>query len=141
MSTLIVERHAWETGAGRQQIQIPRDAFTGFFPGTGRIDVDVYASPWLRNPTRRINAQLSYYSQSSTYRLNRIYEIANIGAAFIAIQKEDQAGVVTYALWWELDLALVAAKFDGWEKARDSQHGRGRVWAIVDAQVDRPVGW
>lgn len=143
MSCLIVERHEWETGAGRQQVQIPRDAFRRFFGSAGTIDVDIYGSPWLRRPTRSIDAQLSEYRRSGTYRLNRVFEIANLGAVFILLQDES-AGTGSrrrYALWWERDVALVAARFNGWQKARDSQYGRGRVWTIIDDAVSRPISW
>lgn len=143
MKCLMVERHEWETGAGRQQLQIPREAFRKFFATPGTIEVDIYGSPWLTRPTRTITAQLSRYQRSGTYRLNRVYEIANLGAVFILLHEEPAGtrGQRRYSLWWERDTALVAARFDGWDKARDSQYGRGRVWTIVSGPVSRPVRW
>lgn len=144
MSCLIVERHAWETGEPRQQIQFPREAFDRFFGVAGDIAVEIYASPWRSQPTRRVRAQVSLYQRpSGTCRLNKVFEISNVGPVFVLLQElpAEQDGLRSYDLWWERDVALVAAKFDGWRKARDSQHGRGRVWTIVDRQVQRPVAW
>lgn len=144
MSCLIVERHSWETGGPRQQIQFPREAFDRFFGVDGNIAVDIYASPWRNRPTRTAKAQVSEYGRpSGTCRLNKVFEISNVGPVFVLIQElpEERDGLRAYELWWERDLALVAAKFDGWDKARDSQYGRGRVWTIVDGDVERPVSW
>ena len=141
MRCLIVERHAWETGAGRQQLQFPREAFNSFFGSTDEIDIAVYSSPWLKNPSRVVRAQISAYPQSGTYRLNRVYEIANIGGVFVFIQEPEENGAPQYALWWNRDLAFVAAKFNDWRKARDSQYGRGRLWLIVDAEIPRDLTW
>jgi hypothetical protein len=143
MRGLIVERHAWETGAGRQQLQFPQEAFKTFFGTAGEVQVDLYSSPWLTRPSREIQAQVSAYQPSGTYRLNRVYEIANIGGVFVCInetgrEREDKP---VYELWWERDLAMVAANFDGWKKAKDSQYGRGRLWIVLDSVLDRPVAW
>ena len=139
---LIVERHAWETGAVRQQLQFPRDAFSSFFGSTGEIDVEVYSSPWLKTSSRVVRAQISAYPQSGTYRLNRVYEIASIGGVFVFVQElAEQEGVRRYSLWWNRDLAFVAAKFNNWRKARDSQYGRGRLWLIRDDEVPRDLTW
>lgn len=144
MSCLIVERHTWETGGPRQQIQFPREAFDEFFGVAGDIAIRIYASPWRNRPTRMARAQISRYRRpSGTYRLNKVFEIANVGPVFVLLQEltDDEDGLRAYDLWWERDLALLAAKFDGWKKARDSQYGRGRVWTIVDGPVERPVSW
>jgi len=143
MGCLIVERHTWETGGPRQQIQFPREAFNEFFGLAGDIAVRIYASPWRNQPTRTARAQVSQYGRSATYRLNKVFEISNVGAVFVLLQElpDEQEGLGAYDLWWERDLALVAAKFDGWKKARDSQYGRGRVWTIVDGPVERPLSW
>jgi len=143
MRTLIIERHAWETGAGRQQLQFPREAFRTFFRRAGEIGVEVYSSPWLTKPSRTLLAQVSAYGQSGTYRLNRVYEIANIGGVFVCINETNKThdGKPMYELWWERDLAMVAARFDGWKKAKDSQYGRGRLWIVLDPSVQRSVTW
>lgn len=142
MKCLIVERHAWETGAGRQQLQFPREAFASFFGTTGEVDVAVYSSPWLKKPSRVVRALVSYYSQSGTYRLNRVYEIANIGGVFVFIQERTtDDGAVEYDVWWNRDLAFVAARFNDWQKARDSQHGRGRLWLVLEQKVPRDMPW
>lgn len=144
MGCLIVERHPWETGAGRQQLQIPKAAFSSFFAGPGKIEVDIYGSPWLTKPTRTITAQVSAYKKpSGTYRLNKIFEIANVGHVFILMQDAPlgTTGLPRYELWWERDVALVASRFKNWTKAKDSQYGRGRVWTIAKTKVQRPFGW
>lgn len=139
MRTLIVERHAWETGGSGNQVQIPTQAFNEFFAGPGPIDVDVYAAPSLSTPTRSGQAQVASYPESGTHRINMIPELATLPTTFVVIQEETPGS--KYSIWWEFDLALVAAKFDGWVKAQDSQYGRGRVWVVVDEPVPRPITW
>ncbi len=137
MRTLIVERHGTETGGAGNQVQIPTPAFTAFFSGPGTVDVDVY-SPGL--PPRSGQAEISSYAESGTHRINGVPELATIPRTFVIIQEDDPG--VHYTIWWEFDLPLVAAKFDGWEKAQDSQYGRGRLWTLVEGPpLPRPITW
>ena len=135
----IIERHRWKTGFQEEQLQIPKRAFQDFFGRPGNILIDIFASPTSRHPTRSVQAKLSYYRASATYRINRVEELGSLRQAFIFIQEvlDDDGSVERYRLWWNIDVALVVAKFSGWNKAKDSQHGRGRLWCILNGAVPR----
>ena len=149
MRSLIVERHQWETGAGQQQLQLPSNAFRTFFRRAGPIEVEVFAAPRLRTPSRTGPAQVGSYTAarrgraSHTHRINRVYELANIGGVFVCFNETARvvSGRRVYELWWERDVALVAALFAGWNKAPDSQYGRGRLWLIRQTPLERPLRW
>lgn len=150
MKSLIVERHLWETGAGQQQLQIPVGAFRRFFRTSKDVYVEIYAAPRLKTPSRTGPAAVKSYASSGsggrasyTCRVNRVYELANIGGVFVCFNEtartNDDAPI--YEVWWERDVALVAASFEGWEKAADSQYGRGRLWLVTDGPLERPLAW
>lgn len=138
---LVVERHRWETGFQEEQLQIPKKAFQDFFDRPGKIEIDVFASATSRSPTRSIRAQLSYYRSSDTYRINRVEELGGLTQVFIFIQEilDTDGKVQKYQLWWNFDVALTVAKFSGWNKAKDSQYGRGRLWCILNGPVPRKL--
>jgi len=136
---LVIERHRWETGFQEEQLQIPKIAFRDFFGRPGNINIDIFASATSRNPTRSIQAKLSYYRASATYRINRVEELGGLNQVFIFIQEvlDNEGNVQRYHLWWNFDVALVVARFSGWNKAKDSQYGRGRLWCILKSPVPR----
>ncbi len=139
---LIVERHRWETGFTKEQLQIPKDAFKKFFGQPGDVDVDIYASLSSARPTRSVTAKISAYPGSATYRINRVEELGRLPEVLVFIEERKAGGKVTgYDVWWEVDTVLVAAKFAKWNKAKDSQYGRGRLWTIVNGPVHRPLRW
>ncbi len=139
LKCLVIERHHWETGFQKEQLQIPKKAFQDFFGRPRDILIDIFASATSRNPTRSIQAKLSYYRASATYRINRVEEIGSLHQAFIFMQEvlDDDGSVEKYHLWWNTDVALVVAKYSNWNKARDSQYGRGRLWRILNGPVPR----
>jgi len=136
---LVIERHRWETGFQEEQLQIPKQAFRDFFGRPGTIDIDIFASATSRNPTRSIRAKLSYYKSSDTYRINRVEELGGLNQVFIFMEEilDTSGNVQKYQLWWNFDVALIVAKFPGWNKAKDSQYGRGRLWCILNSPVPR----
>lgn len=140
---LVVERHSWETGFQREQLQIPKDAFRRFFGRVGDINIDIFAFLTATTPTRSVQAKLSYYRSSATYRINRVDELGNLHNVFVFIQEvlDSRANVQKYELWWNTDVAMVGAKFSPWEKAQDSQHGRGRLWRILSGKISRQIRW
>ncbi|MCK6483030.1 MAG: hypothetical protein L6R00_02710 [Phycisphaerae bacterium] len=139
---LIVERHPWETGFQSEQLQIPKDAFDQFFRRAGAVEINIFASSSTRTPTRTATARLSSYARSATYRVNGVDELGRIPSVFVFIQERKEGNrLIGYDLWWEPDLALVAASFRPWRKAKDSQYGRGRLWCIVPGPLSRPLRW
>lgn len=150
MKSLLVERHLWETGAGQQQLQIPVEAFRQFFKTSVSVEMEVYAAPRLKTPSRVGRAEVKEYRSSKgggrashTCRVNRVYELANIGGVFVCFNETSRVanGRTVYEVWWERDTAFVAARFDNWNKASDSQHGRGRLWLVRDTPLARPLTW
>ncbi len=138
---LIVERHEWETGAFRHQLQFPLAAAQVFFgpPNADRnVQVRLFIPPDAPVPAVTTDMTISRrYRDSGTRRTNRLRQIGTIPSSFVFFEETGQPNV--YDLWWELDKAIVAAHFHPWQQARSSQHGRGRLFAIVAAPVPRPI--
>lgn len=137
---LIVERHAWETGARQQQLQFVLDMAAGFFgPGSAdrEIEVRVYLPADATEPafTRRITISREY--ANGTRRTNGFPEMGSIPAAFVFFQETGEPGI--YDVWWQEDRAIVAARYTGWSQGRNTQHGRGRLSLVVDAPVARVI--
>lgn len=138
---LMVERHPWETGGTRQQIQIPTKAVKQFFgAGTSRIAISIrlFVNPRQAKPTVLRHAALSkLYAKSGTRRINGLPEMGGIPGSFVLIEESGSPG--QYDLWYLEDKAIVVAKFrsENWKQAKSSQHGRGRLWCIVGAPAPR----
>jgi hypothetical protein len=137
---LIIERHAWETGAHKHQLQIPLKVANVFF-GPGTSDTTVILRIWgadgLATPKLRSTTISRLYAPSATRRLNKFPGMGAIPSSFVFFQETALAG--TYDLWWQTDKSVVAAKFHPWFQAKASQHGRGRLAIIVKGTVLRPV--
>ncbi|HVS52849.1 MAG TPA: hypothetical protein VHD62_10895 [Opitutaceae bacterium] len=127
---LIVERHAWETGFSREQLQIPLPIARKFF-GSGKT-------------RRRINVRIAGAQQNfpcaitreypnGTRRLDGLPLVGLLGTCFVFLQETGDR--MTYDLWCNYDKALVAARYYGWHQARNSQYGRGRLAIIVSGAV------
>jgi len=132
---LLVERHEWETGFAKEQLQIPLRIADRFF-GSGRATKLIR----VRIPGHRSDFKCSIskvYAASGTRRLNGLALVGLLGSCFVFIQETDEVG--TYDLWCEYDKALVAAYHRGWSQAKDSQYGRGRLALIVNAPVSNPT--
>jgi hypothetical protein len=140
-SCLIIERHDWETGAFRHQLQIPLTIANEFF-GSATSDRDVCVRVFMpasaRAPAFEQPITISRkYAKSATRRVNRFHQIGSIPSSFIFFQETGSPG--TYDLWWQTDKAVVAARYHPWYQAQGSQYGRGRLAIIVAAPVPRPV--
>jgi len=137
---LIVERHNWETGGAQQQLQFPLEAADTFF-GSGVEDrsvrVRVFLDPGSARPTFEKQITVSRVYRNRTRRTNRFREMGSFPHAFLFFQETDQPH--TYDVWWQQDMAIVAAKYDKWNQASSTQYGRGRLWIIVPAPVPRLV--
>ena len=102
----------------------------------------VGAPTTLATTTGCVTAKISAYPGSATYRINRVEELGRLPEVLVFIEERKAGGKVTgYDVWWEVDTVLVAAKFAKWNKAKDSQYGRGRLWTIVNGPVHRPLRW
>ena len=137
---LIVERHAWETGGTRQQLQIPAPACAFFGAGSDRINLtlNVFVNPRQVQITVSRNAFLSQrYPASGVRRINGLPEMGGIPGSFIFFQKTETPN--DYNLWYLEDKAIVVAFFrdSAWRQAPNSQHGRGRLWTTVDSSAPR----
>ena len=138
---LIIERHEWETGARSHQLQFPLDIADEFF-GLGDVDREILVRfrfpASSTSPLFERELTISHiYAQSATRRTNRLLEMGLIPASFLFFEETGEAFV--YDLWWETDKAIVAARFHPWRQGRNSQHGRGRLAAIVPAPVPRRI--
>jgi hypothetical protein len=145
MSCLIVERHEWETGGGSApggggQLQLVLDVAERFFGPGGRdleITVRVFMPADADEPLFDRRATISRVYENGTRRVNGIPELAGVPSAFIFFEETDTPNV--YDMWWQEDKAPVAARFNEWDQARNSQYGRGRLSTIVDGRVARPI--
>jgi hypothetical protein len=45
----------------------------------------------------------------------------------------------TYNVWWQVDKAVIAAKYQGWIQGHNTQFGRGRLSKIVDEPIPRII--
>jgi len=138
---LIIERHKWETGAYKHQLQFPLDAARAFFgPDANDIEVQIRIFRPSTAPSPILQANLTVsrrYRQSATRRTNRVRAIGKIPLSFVFFEETEQAGV--YDVWWEKDMAIIAAHFHRWQQAKSNQYGRGRLWLIVAAPVPRVI--
>jgi hypothetical protein len=138
---LIVERHDWETGAHRHQLQIPLVPARSFFgPDNADRDIQirVFMPPAAPAPAFVADVTISHaYGQSRTRRLNRFSQMGSIVSAFVFFEETEQPNV--YDMWWQIDRAIVAARYHPWHQARGSQYGRGRLAIIVPAPVPRVI--
>ena len=126
---LIVERHAWETGFAKEQIQIPLDVAAAFF-GKGNqkrsIVVRLADAPKYEYP-----CVVSETYANGTRRINRLPFLGLLGNCFVFFQETNDPN--TYELWCQYDMPIVVASFRNWVQAKNSQYGRGRLAAIVPA--------
>jgi hypothetical protein len=132
---LIVERHEWETGFAQEQLQIPLAAATEFFGAGGT----------RRNIRIRIPGESQIYPcsvsrthpVSHTRRINGLPIVGLLGSCFVFFQETDERDL--FEMWCQYDMPIVVARFNHWQQARSSQHGRGRLVNIVDAPVETPI--
>jgi len=136
---LIVERHDWETGGRQQQLQFVLKKASDFFgPGiTDRtIRVRLFLPAKAERPVVEHDIVISREYQNGTRRTNRFPEMSGFPAGFVFFEETPDANV--YDVWWqEVNIAVVAARYSDWKQGANSQHGRGRLSAIVDAPVPR----
>jgi len=137
---LIVERHDWETGGHEQQLQIPLEVASSFFgPGdrARSITVKIFLPPSAASPAFEKIVSVSKEYQNGTRRINGFTEIGYLGSCFMFF--EETPDIDVYNVWWEQDKAIVAARFNSWQQASQSQYGRGRLAIIVPAPVPRQI--
>lgn len=139
---LIIERHEWETGGKQQQLQFVLGVARRFFGSGGadrQITVRVYLPPNAASPAfeRRITISREY--ANGTRRTNGFPEMGSVPSSFILFEEAGQSDV--YNVWWQVDKPIVVARYRNtvWEQGRNTQHGRGRLSAIVAAPVARRI--
>ncbi len=133
---LIVERHLWETGGHQQQLQFPLAAARNFW-GSGdrdrRITVHIRLGP--TPVTRQITISREY--ANGTRRTNGFPEMGDFPTGFVFFQETTTPD--EYDVWWQIDVAVVAARYSQWRQGQNTQYGRGRLAIIVAAPVPRPI--
>ena len=140
---LIVERHAWETGAAAHQLQIPLAPANEFF-GPNERSIRFRLATASRT-VQQCSISRMYQGQggrrgSSTRRINQFPWIGLMGHCFMFIQETGQPDL--YDTWVQYDMPIVVASFTGWEQApvggsgRGSRGSRGRLFNIVDGPVE-----
>jgi hypothetical protein len=135
---LIIERHEWETGGKKQQLQIPLSIANKFFGSEVRsrsIVVRFFFSVSASSPAFEKTITISKKYKNGTRRINRFPEIGGFPTCFIFFEETSNNGV--YNVWWVRDKAIIATRFNGWQQAKSSQYGRGRLAIIVPAPVRR----
>ena len=131
MPCLIIERHEWETGSDQAQMQIPLGPAAQFF-GQGRLSITVR----IVDTGQTVNCSVSRTYQNGTRRINGLPLLGGLGHCFVFFQR---TSATSYDLWWNSDVAIVAARFSNWNQAKDSQYGRGRLFTIVNPTVPRII--
>lgn len=132
---LIVERHAWETGFAREQLQIPLEIAERFF---GKADARRPIVIQLADaPAYKYECSVSVRYKNGTRRVNGLPFLGLLGSCFVFFGETDVAD--TFEMWVQYDKPIVVARFAGWTQGRSSQHGRGRLATIVTDEVDRPI--
>lgn len=133
---LIVERHAWETGFAREQLQVPLQAAEDFFgPGDEPRAIRVRIAD--AGPHEYACRVSRVHQTSRTRRINGLHLVGLLGPCFVFFQETEERDL--YDFWCQYDMAIVAARYTQWNQARSSQHGRGRLVKIVQAPVRRPI--
>lgn len=137
---LIVERNLWETGGRQQQLQFVLDTAREFF-GPGNRDLAIRVRVFLPStanvPGFVRDVTISREYRNGTRRINGFPEMGGVPPSFVFFEETDERHV--YDVWWQIDKAIVAARFNGWSQGRNTQYGRGRLSIIVDAPVSRPI--
>jgi hypothetical protein len=137
MACLIVEKHVWETGGGGYQLQIPLEPAEQFFgPGANPTNISVRINV-VRGAAQAYTCSVSRIYRNGTRRINGLPFLGRLGPCFIFFQETERNHV--YDLSWDVDMAIIAARFDGWQQGRNSQYGRGRLVNIIDAPVPRHI--
>lgn len=137
---LIVERHTWETGGNQQQLQFvlePTRAFFGPGGANRRITVRLFIPSTAAEPTLVRQVIISREYANGTRRTNSFPEMGGMPSSFVFFEETDQDDV--YDVWWQVDKAIVAARFTEWTQGRGTQYGRGRLSVIVAAPVPRLI--
>ena len=138
MRTLIIERHEWETGSTQRQLQFVLETARKFFGSGNRdrsITVNFYAAPGATPITKEI--VISHEYGNKTRRTNGFPEMGGVPSSFVFFQETGAPN--TYNVWWQVDKAVVAAKYHGWIQGHNTQFGRGRLSKIVDGPVPRII--
>ncbi len=133
---LIIERHQWETGGAEQQLQFPLAVAKAFF---GKGDTARAITVRIRiGPTTIVkDITISKTYQNGTRRTNGFKEMGQFPAGFVFFQETGKPN--EYDVWWQTDVAVVAARYPDWKQGKNSQYGRGRLAIIVRAPVPRPI--
>ena len=137
---LIIERHEWETGGREQQLQIPlkvADRFFGAGASPRPITVRVFLPPSATSFSFEKTVTISKAYPNGTRRVNGFAEIGGLGSCFIFFEETSDRGV--YNVWWDRDKAIIAARYNTWQRASRSQYGRGRLAKIVPAPLPRQI--
>jgi len=137
---LIVERHEWETGGRQQQLQfVLRPAADFFGPPTRdrTISIRLFVPGAARSPVVTRDIVISRLYANGTRRTNRFPEMGGFPAGFVFFEETGSDG--TYDVWWQVDVAVVAARYTGWSQGRNTHYGRGRLSVVVPAPVRRPI--
>jgi len=137
MECLIVEKHVWETGGGGYQLQIPLEAAERFF-GSGTTSTNIRVRMNIvRGVVQTFHCSVSRTYRNGTRRINGLPLLGRLGLCFIFFKETDESDL--YDLWWDVDMAIIAAKYGGWQQGRNSQYGRGRLVNIVPAPISRQI--
>ena len=137
---LIVERHEWETGGHMQQLQFLLNEAKKFFGSKNKdrkIKVRVFTLSFAKEPAFTRDIVISREYKNGTRRTNRFPEMGGFPSSFIFFEETETTDV--YDLWWQMDKAIVVAKYSNWAQGGNNQYGRGRLSKIVPAPVPRPI--
>lgn len=137
---LIVESFTYETGFLMEQLQIPLKLAERFFgKGIKSLDIRVrlFKDPTKKIPTVIKDISISKEYKNGTRRINGLPEINEMSNSFIFIEQTAEDGV--YDMWYQEDKTIIAAFYNNWIQAKNSQYGRGRLATIINSQVSRDI--
>jgi hypothetical protein len=127
-------------GTNQRQLQFVLQTAAAFFGG-GQVDrqirVRVFLPADAAAPAFEKTIIISREYSNGTRRTNRFQEMGTIPSAFLFFQETGDQGV--YDFWWQIDKAIVAARYQNWQQGKNTQYGRGRLSLIVNAPVPRVI--
>ena len=140
---LIVERHVWETGMAKQQLQIPVPLANQFF-GSGNRSLPIKVRVRIAGRTpNEFECSVSQKYSNATRRINGLPLLGQLKSCFVFFQETQEPHV--YDVWWQYDKAVVAAKYPDWYQAPlkrgtgKSSQSRTRLAKIVNVPVSSPI--
>jgi hypothetical protein len=120
-------------------LQFPLEIANNFFgPDTQDLTIQVQLySPGKTVPSFSGPMTISHKYKNATRRTNKVKQMGTIPHAFVFFQETSNPNI--YKVWYQRDMAIVAARYHGWTQGRSNQNRRGRLAIIVSGVIKSPI--